>query len=97
MKLDADAGLDVGEKGAVVQQQGQARPLAEVSGRCATADVVLGLSQELGGEAGTVQRWGAGHGDGPLLATLCLSMNYTPTVANHALAATLQLFAVRTT
>lgn len=97
MKPHSDAGLDVGEEGAVVQQQGQTRPLAEVSGPSSPPEKVLGSSQELSGEAGAVQRWRAGHGDGPLVATLCLSMNYTPTVANHAPAATLQLFAVRTT
>jgi hypothetical protein len=97
MEVDADAGLDVGEQRAVVEQQGQPCPLAEVSG-CGTAtDKVLGLSEELGREAGPVQRCGAGHGDGPLPAGLCLPMNDTPTVANLAPAATLQLFAVRTT
>jgi hypothetical protein len=77
MKLHPDAGLDVGQQRALVQQQHQTRPLAEVSRRRTTADKVVGLSQELGGEAGTVQRCGAGHGDGPLAATLGLSMNYS--------------------
>jgi hypothetical protein len=61
MEFDASAGLDVGEQGAVVQEQDEASPLAEVSGGGAAAQEAPGLGEEVGRETGTVGRQRAGH------------------------------------
>src|SRR5437764_4401759 len=49
-----------------------------MSGRGATAKELLGLVQELGREAGTVQRWRARQGDGPRTSSQRVAMNHSP-------------------
>src|SRR3954468_19500218 len=96
MELEAGAGGDIGEPGLLVQEQDQACPLAEVGGCGTTEGEVLGPVEEFGREGGSVQRWRARHGSNPRAMSRRDSMSDTLTVAMTP-AATLQLFAERTT
>jgi hypothetical protein len=62
MEVNEGAGLDVGEQGLLLKEQGQARSLAEVGGSGARAVELLGLGEELSGEGRAVSWRGAGHG-----------------------------------
>jgi hypothetical protein len=65
MQADLGTRLDVGEVGLEVQQQGQVGPLAQVGGGSAPTGQEASLDEEVAGEAGLVQRQGAGQGCGP--------------------------------
>lgn len=56
MELDAEAGLDVGERRPLVKEQGEAGALPQVGACGAAADEVARLPKELGREVGAVQR-----------------------------------------
>jgi len=56
VKFDAEAGLDVGERGQFVKEQGEAGALPQVSGGGPAADEGPSLVEELGREAGAVER-----------------------------------------
>jgi hypothetical protein len=96
MEADAVAGGDIGEPGLLVQEQDKACPLAKVGGCGATEGEVLGMVEEIGREGGSVQWWRARHGSDPRAMSRRDSRNDTLTVAKTS-AATLQLFAERTT
>jgi hypothetical protein len=56
VEADLGSGLDVGEFGLVVQQQGQLGALPQVGRRGAAALERPGSDEELAGEAGLIQR-----------------------------------------
>jgi hypothetical protein len=63
MEIDPAAGLGVGDRRGLVQEQGQGRPLTELELDHPPADDPSGRLEELGREAGHVS-WGrAGHGE----------------------------------
>src|SRR5262245_16659161 len=97
VQVNAGPGLDVRERGDVVQQQGQACALPQVTGRGAGADELVCLGEELGRKGRAVQRSGAGHGRCPRATSQEGSMCHTPTVTAERCSATLHVFAVRTT
>jgi hypothetical protein len=96
MEVDAGAGRDIGEPGLLVQEEDQACPLAEVGGCGTTEGEVLGTVEEFGREGGSVQWWRARHGRDPRAMSRRDARDDTLTVAKTP-AATLQLFAERTT
>jgi hypothetical protein len=61
VKADLIAGLDAGEVGVLVEEQGQRGALAKLETDSAATDGLARLMEEVGREDGAKRRWRTGH------------------------------------
>src|SRR5262249_52431500 len=97
VKIDHRSGLDVGERGGLVQEQDQAGGLPQVGRGRASPRGASGLGEELIGEGRAIMRGRPGHEAAPGATGLFVSGDDALTLSLPRLLATLQLFAEWTT
>src|SRR5262249_45226750 len=97
VKIDHRSGLDVGERGGLVQEQDQPGALPQVGRGRASRCESSGLGEELIGEGRAIMRGRPGHETAPGATGLFVSGDDALTLSLPRLLATLQLFAEWTT